>query len=347
MSEGSRAVLTLTVEAAEEGVRLDRWFKRRWPHLNHIAINRLVRTGQVRVDGGRAKVDTRLSAGVQVRVPPIPDAPPPEAQKDGLTARDIAFAKSLVLYEDDEVLALNKPSGLAVQGGTKTTKHVDRLLSAWGEGMDRPRLVHRLDRDTSGVLLLGKTPAAAAALSGAFAKRRARKIYWAIVHGEPKPHEGIIELHLVKKGVGDREMVVPADPKEFGAETAETEYVTVNHAAHRAAWMALQPHTGRTHQLRAHMKAIGHPILGDPKYCDEASAALSAGLKLQLHARRLELPHPSRGQLVVEAPLSPEMRDGFARFGFDEREAPADPFVRQRRPPSPKSPPKSSPKKPR
>ncbi len=338
MSEGSRAVLTLTVEAAEEGVRLDRWFKRRWPHLNHIQINRLVRTGQVRVDGGRAKVDTRLATGVQVRVPPIPDAPSPEAQKAGLSARDIAYAKSLVLYEDDEVLALNKPSGLAVQGGTKTTKHVDRLLSAWGEGMERPRLVHRLDRDTSGVLLLGKTPAAAAALSGAFAKRRAKKIYWAIVYGEPRPHEGIIELHLVKKGVGDREMVVPADPKEFGAETAETEYVTVNRAAHRAAWMALQPHTGRTHQLRAHMKAIGHPILGDPKYCDEASAALSAGLKLQLHARRLELPHPSSGQLVVEAPLSAEMRDGFARFGFVEREAPVDPFARQRRPSPAKKP---------
>ena len=338
MSEGSRAVLTLTVEAAEEGVRLDRWFKRRWPHLNHIAINRLVRTGQVRVDGGRAKVDTRLSAGVQVRVPPIPDPPSPEEQKAGLSARDVAYVKSLVLYEDEEVLALNKPSGLAVQGGTKTTKHVDRLLSAWGEGMERPRLVHRLDRDTSGVLLLGKTPAAAAALSGAFARRRARKIYWAIVHGEPKPHEGIIELHLVKKGVGDREMVAPADPKEFGAEAAETEYVTINRAGHRAAWMALQPHTGRTHQLRAHMKAIGHPILGDPKYCDEASAALSAGLKLQLHARRLELPHPSRGQLVVEAPLSPEMRDGFARFGFDAHEAPADPFVRQRRPPPRPSP---------
>ena len=282
-------------------------------------------------------------------MPPIPDGPSPEEQKASLSARDIAFARSLVLYEDDEVLALNKPCGLAVQGGTKTTKHVDRLLSAWGEGMDRPRLVHRLDRDTSGVLLLGKTPAAAAALSGAFAKRRAKKIYWAIVAGEPKPHEGIIELHLVKKGVGDREMVVPADPKEFGAETAETEYVTLNRAAHRAAWMALQPHTGRTHQLRAHMKAIGHPILGDPKYCDEASAALSAGLKLQLHARRLELPHPSRGQLVVEAPLSPEMTDGFARFGFAEREAPADPFARQRRPaPSPKSPSlKSPPKKPR
>ncbi len=335
----------MTVEAAEDGVRLDRWFKRRWPDLNHIAINRLVRSGQVRVDGGRAKVDTRLAAGVQVRVPPLPDAPSDEEMKAGLSDRDVAYAHSLVLYEDDEVLALNKPSGLAVQGGTKTTKHVDRLLSAWGEGMDRPRLVHRLDRDTSGVLLLGKSPAAAASLSGAFAKRRARKIYWAIVAGEPKPHEGIIELHLVKKGVGDREMVVPADAGEFGAETAETEFVTINRAAHRAAWMALQPHTGRTHQLRAHMKAIGHPILGDHKYCDESSAALAAGLKLQLHARRLELPHPSKGQLVLEAPLSPEMREGFARFGFDEREAPADPFARQRRS-GPKPAPPKKPRKP-
>ena len=332
-----REVVTLTVGAAEEGVRLDRWFKRRWPHLNHIMINKLVRSGQVRVDGGRAKIDTRLVAGVQVRVPPLPDAPSPHEMTAGLTERDIAFARSLVLYEDEEVLALNKPCGLAVQGGTKTTKHVDRLLSAWGEGMDRPRLVHRLDRDTSGVLLLGKTPAAAAALSGAFAKRRARKIYWAIVAGEPKPPEGVIELPLIKKGVGDREMVVPASPGELGAEVAETEFVTIVRAAHRAAWMALQPHTGRTHQLRAHMKAMGHPILGDPKYCDEASATLSTGLKLQLHARRLELPHPSRGQLVLEAPLSPEMAAGFERFGFDQHEAPNDPFDPRatRRGPSP------------
>ena len=170
-----REVRTLTVAAGEEGSRLDRWFKRRWPHLNHIQLNRLVRTGQ-RVDGSRAKVDTKLAAGAQVRVPPIPDAPPP-GEKPALPERDVAYAKSLVLYEDEEVLALNKPSGLAVQGGTKTTKHVDRLLSAWGEGLDRPRLTHRLDRDTSGVLVLGKTPAAAARLSGAFAKRRAKKTY--------------------------------------------------------------------------------------------------------------------------------------------------------------------------
>ena len=189
-----KEVRTLAVGAGEEGVRLDRWFKRRWPHLNHIQIQKLVRSGQIRVDGARAKADTRLHAGALVRVPPLPDAPEPGEKRQGLSERDIAYAKSLVLYEDDEVLALNKPSGLAVQGGTKTTKHVDRLLSAWGEGLERPRLVHRLDRDTSGVLLLGKTPAAAARLSGAFAKRKAKKTYWAIVAGNPHPTQGLIEL---------------------------------------------------------------------------------------------------------------------------------------------------------
>ena len=321
-----KEVRTLIVGVGEDGVRLDRWFKRRWPHLNHIMIQKLTRSGQIRVDGARAKPDTRLVAGAQVRVPPLPDAGETVERREGLSPRDAAYARSLVLYEDEEVLALNKPSGLAVQGGTKTTKHVDRLLSAWGEGVERPRLVHRLDRDTSGVLLLGKTPNAAARLAGAFAKRRAKKIYWAIVVGNPKPPQGHIDQPLVKKGVGDREMVVPADPKEFGAEPAETDYMTIARAAHRAAWLALRPLTGRTHQLRAHMRAMGHPILGDPKYGDEASAALSEGLKLQLHARRLILPHPSAGQLILEAPLSPEMRAGFERFGFDEHEAPADPF---------------------
>lgn len=325
-----KEVRTLYVDKGEEGVRLDRWFKRRWPHLNHIQIQKLTRSGQIRVDGARAKPDTRLSAGSQVRVPPLPDAPPPRA-KGELDPRDIAFAKRLVIYEDEEVLALNKPSGLAVQGGTKTTKHVDRLLSTWGEGLERPRLVHRLDRDTSGVLVLGKTPAAAAKLAGAFAKRRAQKIYWAIVAGFPKPGEGVLDLPLAKKGVGDREMMIPADPKDERAESAQTEFVTIARAGPRAAWMALWPHTGRTHQLRAHMLAMGHPILGDPKYNNEASVELSEGLKLQLHARRLVLPHPSRGTLVLEAPISPELKAGFERFGFDEHEADPEPFDKRRR----------------
>lgn len=323
----SREVQTLYVAEDEHDIRLDRWFKRRWPHLTHIQVEKMARSGQIRVDGSRVKPQDRLTAGAAVRVPPLPDDNP---RKPGdlheLTERDVAYAKSLVLYEDDMVIALNKPHGLAVQGGTKTTKHVDRLLSAWGEGMDRPRLVHRLDRDTSGVLLLGKGPEAAKRLAGAFARRQAKKTYWAIVIGNPKPTHGQIDLALKKTGINDYEMMRPAEPKDPKGEPAETAFATISRAAHRASWMALRPFTGRTHQLRAHMAAIGHPILGDHKYGDDKSRELSGVLKLQLHARRIELDHPGGGTLVVEAPLSPEIKAGFAHFGFSEDESDVDPF---------------------
>ena len=323
----SREVQTLYVAEDEHDIRLDRWFKRRWPHLTHIQVEKMARKGEIRVDGSRVKPQDRLTAGAAVRVPPLPEANP---RKPGdlheLTERDVAYAKSLVLYEDDMVIALNKPHGLAVQGGTKTTKHVDRLLSAWGEGMERPRLVHRLDRDTSGVLLLGKGPEAAKRLAGAFARRQAKKTYWAIVIGTPKPTHGQSDLALKKTGINDYEMMRPAEPKDPKGEPAETAFATISRAAHRAAWMALRPFTGRTHQLRAHMAAIGHPILGDAKYGDEKSRELSGVLKLQLHARRIELDHPRGGKLIVEAPLSPEMKAGFAHFGFSEDESEVDPF---------------------
>ena len=323
----SREVQTLYVAEDEHDIRLDRWFKRRWPHLTHIQVEKMARKGEIRVDGSRVKPQDRLTAGAAVRVPPLPEANP---RKPGdlheLSERDIAYAKSLVLYEDHMVIALNKPHGLAVQGGTKTTKHVDRLLSAWGEGMDRPRLVHRLDRDTSGVLLLGKGPEAAKRLAGAFARRQAKKTYWAIVIGNPKPTHGQIDLALKKTGINDYEMMRPAEPKDPKGEPAETAFATISRAAHRASWMALRPFTGRTHQLRAHMAAIGHPILGDHKYGDDKSRELSGVLKLQLHARRIELDHPGGGTLVVEAPLSPEIQAGFAHFGFSEDESDVDPF---------------------
>jgi 23S rRNA pseudouridine955/2504/2580 synthase len=313
-------VKLLPVSPAEEGMRLDRWLRRRWPHLTQIQILKLARSGQLRQDGARVKADTRLSAGATIRVPPLPEgrAAAPRAE---INPRDVAFVRSLVLYEDDEVLALNKPAGLAVQGGTKTNNHIDRLLGAWGEGASRPRLTHRLDRDTSGVLLLAKTPDAAAFLAGGFARRRAEKTYWALVEGNPKPARGVIELPLAKVGVDDRERMVPADPKDPAAKTAVTEFAMVSRAGPRAAWLSLRPLTGRTHQLRAHMLAIGHPILGDPKYNTPQSIEASGDLKLQLHARRLRTPHPSGGMIEVEAPLGPEMRAGFARFGFELAEA--------------------------
>ena len=298
-----RQVRILTVDPGEGGVRLDRWFRRRWPHLTQAQIQKLARSGQIRVGGARVRPETRLEAGDEVRVPPLPEAPDADAPKPALPPREAAFARSLVLHEDEDVLALNKPAGLAVQGGTKTRNHIDRLLSAWGEGLERPRLVHRLDRDTSGVLIAGKSPAAAARLAGSFARRRAVKTYWALVLGHPRPQDGILELPLVKTGVGDREMVVPADPRDPRAEPAETEFTLISRAGDRVSWMALRPHTGRTHQLRAHMLAMGHPILGYHKYNTPDSVALSNGLGLLLEDRRLSLHHPSWGLLVVEAPL--------------------------------------------
>ncbi|MDB5481696.1 MAG: pseudouridine synthase [Caulobacteraceae bacterium] len=324
-----REVKLITVGAAEDGIRLDRWLRRRWPTLGQTLIHKLARGGQLRVDGARVKADSRLAAGSVVRVPPLPEGPPPAA-REAISERDAAFARSLVLFEDDEVLILDKPAGLAVQGGTKTLHHIDRLLGAWGEGTRRPRLTHRLDRDTSGVLALGKSPDAAARLSGAFAHRRARKTYWALVAGNPRPGEGMIDLPLAKVGIDDRERMVPVGPKDPEGKPAVTEYLTISRAGPRAAWLALQPQTGRTHQLRAHLLAIGHPILGDPKYNTPGSMELSGPLKLQLHARRLVIPHPSGGVIDVSAPPGPEMQEGFARFGFELAEAPADPFPHHR-----------------
>ncbi len=316
----------LSVGEGEDGIRLDRWLRRRWPHLGQTQIHKLARGGQLRVDGARVKADTRLAAGAQVRVPPLPEGVPPRSA-DTVSPRDAAFARGLALYEDEAVLVLNKPAGLAVQGGTKTLQHIDRLLGAWGEGAGRPRLTHRLDRDTSGVLILGKTAEAAARLTGAFARRKARKTYWALVEGNPHPLQGTIDLPLAKVGVDDRERMVPVEPKDPEGKPAVTDYATVSRAGPRAAWLALAPHTGRTHQLRAHLLAIGHPILGDPKYNTPSSVALSGPLKLQLHARRLVIPHPASGLIDVTAPLGPEMIAGFARFGFEEGEAAADPFA--------------------
>jgi 23S rRNA pseudouridine955/2504/2580 synthase len=323
-------VKLITVGAAEDGIRLDRWLRRRWPTLGQTQIHKLARGGQLRVDGARVKADSRLAAGSLVRVPPLPEGPP-SRERETISDRDAEFALGLVLFEDDEVLILDKPAGLAVQGGTKTLHHIDRLLGAWGEGASRPRLTHRLDRDTSGVLILGKSPDAAARLSGAFARRRARKIYWALVEGNPNPGEGTIELPLAKVGVDDRERMVPVDPKDPNGKPAVTEYATISRAGPRAAWLALQPQTGRTHQLRAHLLAIGHPILGDPKYNTPASVEASGRLKLQLHARRLIIPHPTGGLIDVTAPPSPEMEEGFARFGFELAEAGADPDAPRRR----------------
>jgi 23S rRNA pseudouridine955/2504/2580 synthase len=320
-------VQTLEVENGEAGARLDKWFKRRFPHVPNGRLQKLLRTGQIRVDGGRVKADTRLEAGQSVRVPPLPDAeaPPPTA---GISQKDRAFIRSLVIYQDDDVIALDKPAGLAVQGGTKTTRHLDGLLDGLARKGERPRLAHRLDRDTSGVILLGRTPAATAALAKAFQSHAAEKTYWAIVRGVPRPPQGLIKgfIKKGKAGGGDRELMVRAKHGEEGAHHARTLYAVVAEAGRRAAWVALRPETGRTHQLRFHMAEIGHSICGDRKYVCDIPEPQGLPEGLMLHARSIDLPHPSgRGRLVVEAPLPPHLAGAFAALGFAPEEY-ADPF---------------------
>jgi 23S rRNA pseudouridine955/2504/2580 synthase len=316
------AVETRSVINAEDGMRLDRWFKTHYASLPHSRLEKLLRTGQVRVDGGRAKASTRLAAGQTVRIPPLLDTPPPPAPAQALSKADRAFLASITLYEDADLLVLNKPSGIAVQGGTKTTHHIDRLLEGLGDGPEtRPRLVHRLDRDTSGVLVIAKRRSVAAKLGRAFQTRSVRKIYWALVHGVPKPPQGKIDAALVKAGGPDGDRVRKARPGEQDiAQSAVTHYAVVDRAGQKIAFVSLKPVTGRQHQLRAHMAIIGHPILGDGKYEGDKNLPEGISNRLYLHARRISFPHPSGDGVVdITAPLPEHMAKTLALFGFVER----------------------------
>lgn len=326
-----RSVETVAVEKDDGVARIDRWLRRRYPHLTQGQVEKLLRTGQVRVDGARVRASDRVTPGQVVRVPPLPEAAPRRAP-GALATKDEAFIRSLVIYRDDDVIVLNKPAGLAVQGGAKTARHVDGLLDGLKfDAEQRPKLVHRLDRDTSGCLALARHPRAAAALGEAFRDRDTDKIYWAVVVGSPRPKVGELRSWM-RKAAGprdsDREMMRPALQSDDGAVHAVTQYVVLSEAAGKASWLALRPVTGRTHQLRFHMAEFGHAIAGDPKYkCDRPTPN---GLEraLLLHARALRLPHPSKGELKVEAQLSPHMKAAFELLGFDERDAgnPFDPF---------------------
>jgi 23S rRNA pseudouridine955/2504/2580 synthase len=316
------------VSTDEADIRLDRWFRRHFPGLTQGAIQKLCRTGQVRVDGHRAEAATRLAAGQSVRIPPLPakipgsspGTSPPPPDIDPNTARDL---QRLVIYRDDQLLVLNKPHGLPVQGGPGITHHLDGLLDALRFGSpDRPRLVHRLDRDTSGVLLLARTPGTAAKLAASFRGRDVEKTYWAVVARRPVPSEGRIDLPLRRIGGPRGERTEIAERTDKEAARAITDYRTLDHAGQKLAWLELRPLTGRTHQLRVHCVAIGAPILGDVKYArpdqNNAFSATIEGLssELHLHARALRLPHPAGGTLLVEADLPPHMVETFRTLGF-------------------------------
>ena len=319
-------VETVTVRPEDGGGRLDRWFKRHYPGLSHGRLEKLLRTGQIRVDGKRAKAGDPVAPGQAIRVPPLPDAPAlPPTIASRVRPQDLALLRDAVIYRDDWAVVVNKPAGLAVQGGTNTERHVDALLDGLRfDSAERPRLVHRLDKDTSGVLLIARTAAAASFFTRAFRDKTTRKIYWAVVVGLPELRQGRIDLGLAKRGDAGRERV-HADDEE--GKSAITYYRVVDHAGARASWLTLLPVTGRTHQLRAHCAALGTPILGDGKY-GGAGAQLAGGAaaqRLHLHARSLEIPSPSGGTLQVTAALPPHMRQTWEFFGF-ESDAP-DPFA--------------------
>lgn len=330
------------VAAGDAGARLDRWFKRRYPALTQGRLQKLLRTGQIRVDGGRAKANQIIEAGQTIRIPPLDAGNPGQAPRQTrgekaakVSPKDTRFMADLVVHDDPDFVVLNKPSGLAVQGGSKTTRHVDALAPALMRPGDTepPRLAHRLDRDTSGVLVLGRTPAATAALARAFQSHRVVKTYWAITIGAPVPAEGEVKGFMRKghksvRGEG-REIMVAARHGEDDAVHARTQYAVIAKAGARAAWVALRPETGRTHQLRLHMSLLGTAILGDGKYTCHREAPQGLPNRLHLHAASITLPHPTTGEdITLTAPAPPHMRDAFDALGFNVNDYPkTDPFA--------------------
>ncbi len=307
----------------DAGLRLDRWFLVHYPALKFGRLQKLLRSGQVRVDGKRVKSGFRLEAGQQVRVPPLGDmAAPAQKGRAPVCEADAAFVRDLILYEDAQVFVLNKPHGLAVQGGSGTTRHLDGLLKSLPNRKgEAPRLVHRLDRDTSGCLLVARTRAAAAYFASVFRSRSARKIYWALVVGVPSPPQGSISCFLGRQATRDGEQMVVVDKGVRGAQHSMSYYSVTDHAGQAFSWVSLKPVTGRTHQLRVHMMTLGNPILDDPRYgaMDNWNWRRPEGLGrgLHLHARRLSLPLQDGRRLDVSAPLPAHMQQSFDMLGFD------------------------------
>ncbi|HCP01435.1 MAG: RNA pseudouridine synthase [Alphaproteobacteria bacterium] len=313
------SVRHVSVRVDEGDLRLDRWFKRHFPNVAYGQVAKWLRTGQVRVDGRRAKPSQRLNAGQDIRLPPMPGAalkPPAEMHERPVNLADEIALRDAVVHKDEWLIAINKPAGLAVQGGSKTHRHLDGMLDALRfDAPDRPRLVHRLDKDTSGLLLLSRDRRTAARLAKLFQARDVVKTYWALVVGVPEHEAGVIDAPLTKRGGEGRQRVEPVD----GGLDAETEFRILDQAARRISWLELKPRTGRTHQLRAHCRAMNTPIVGDHKYGGRDSDVEGLPQRLHLHARSLMFTHPQSGErLMLEAPLDDVLTRSWAFIGFDE-----------------------------
>jgi 23S rRNA pseudouridine955/2504/2580 synthase len=330
------SVETRQVEKDEDGIRLDRWFKRHYPGLAHGRLEKLLRTGQVRLDGKRVKASDRLEAGQALRLPPQVVHGALEAKPRTSEPKQSESLEQHVLYMDSSVIVLNKPPGLATQGGSGLTRHIDGMLDSLAfEKKQRPRLVHRLDRDTSGVLIVARTVPAAAALAKSLAQRDASKVYWALTRGVPQKKRGTIKAALAKegghgpRGRDERMAVVERDADD--AKVAITDYVVLGQAGEEFAWVAAKPVTGRTHQIRVHLTSLGTPIVGDFKYGGaESRGKGEIADKLHLHARTIDIAHPDGGRLRVVAPLPEHMKKSWELFGFDANDE-RDPFAKVRK----------------
>ena len=323
------SVEMIEIAPDDAGRRLDRWLRERYPQLTQGRIEKLLRKGDIRVDGSKAKSSLRLAEAMNIRIPPLPqDAPPPRPRTHSVSDSDTRLIRDMILYEDDAVIVLNKPPGIPVQGGTGQNRHIDGLLPALAGRGDTPKLVHRIDKDTSGLLVLARTGLAARSLTAAFRSKAARKTYWAAVIGVPKPREGTIKASLMKAPGSMGEKMTVVDPDELSrypeAKRAVTDYGTMDQAATRAAWLTLRPVTGRTHQLRVHLATIGHAIVGDGKYgptAEEAERRIQGAVsrKMHLHARHIRIPHPQKGapDIDLRAPLPEHMAHSWALFGWD------------------------------
>jgi 23S rRNA pseudouridine955/2504/2580 synthase len=317
------SVQNVSVTPDEGGMRVDRFFEARFPGLSFSHIQRVIRKGEVRVNGKRTQPKNRLEAGQTIRIPPLRlDQPKPRAPGSEADEKTREFLKSITLYEDADVLVFNKPMGLAVQGGSGTTRHLDGMLEVLRDSHgQRPRLVHRLDKDTAGCLLVAKTRFAASALAKTFRSRSARKVYWALAAGVPKVPQGRISTFLAKEERDDESFMRIAQHGDKGASHAVTYYAVVDTSGPLLSWISLKPVTGRTHQLRAHMDHIGHPIVGDPKYFARENWELPGGMQNKLHllARRIAVPHPRGGAIDVTAPLPPHMQQSWNLLGLDAK----------------------------
>ncbi|HLS69115.1 MAG TPA: RluA family pseudouridine synthase [Kiloniellales bacterium] len=326
-------IRTHVITAEEADQRLDRWFRKRFPEVTQGRLERMLRTGQIRVDGKRAKSNFRLEEGQRLRIPPLEQSvqtrPSTRRTPPPVSAEEAADLRARILYRDDWIIALDKPAGLAVQGGSGTSRHLDGMLDVLQDDADeRPRLVHRLDRDTAGVLLLARTARAARHLGASFKADEPRKIYWALVAGVPARLRGVIDAPLGKQRMGRAEKMAPSAPE---TRTARTRWMKVASKGQQASWLALRPMTGRTHQLRAHCLAMGHPILGDGKYGGRAAFPhrLSLPKQLFLLARELAVPHPEDGMtLRVQAPLPAHFQEAFTQLGFDPEDMAAEDAAR-------------------